>query len=80
MSENELETTKSFSAYAYITAAQTVCAVIIIITILVVKLIFPSVFSKIKENYTERFLTETSISEVTGEIKDTESEAGVSEV
>ena len=71
--------TKKFSPYAPIVAAQAITVAVIIVTLLIVKFLFPSLFSDIKENYKERFLDRTSISEVLDDEK-AESEENADEI
>ena len=62
----ESESVKKFSPYAAIVTVQAVCVTVIILALLVVKLLFPTLFTDIKKNYKERFLDRTSVSEVLG--------------
>lgn len=74
--EKETKGKSTGGYFASILIAQTVCVVIILLTIFVVKTFWQPLFSKIKDNYNSRFLTETSVNEVLQEDDESEVENG----
>ncbi len=69
----EGEQSIKFNPYLAIVTVQAAVITVIVATLLVVKFLFPSLFSDIKREYSERFLVETTVDEV---LEDGESEDG----
>ncbi len=65
--EKEKTTDKKFSPLAATAVVQTVFVTVIIVTLMAVKLFSPALFEDVKQNYKERFLRQTDVSEVWGE-------------
>lgn len=65
--EKEKTTDKKFSPLAATAVVQTVFVTVIIVALMAVKLFSPTLFEVVKQNYKERFLRQTDVSEVLGE-------------
>lgn len=65
--EKEKIPDKKFSPFAATAVVQTVFVTVIIVTLMAVKILFPKLFEDVKQNYKERFLRQTDVSEVLGE-------------
>ena len=60
----EEEQSVKFNPYFAIVTVQAAVIAVVIVTLLVVKFLFPSLFGDIKREYSQRFLVETTVDEV----------------